>query len=286
VTTVQLADASAFSAGATPEIVFTVKGHRCAFTMEAPGDQTIPSVFLVGLPKAGSTLLTHLMKPLVQAAGLAFVSAPDVLRRLGVAPKDFPAEINQVFQPQGYAFGGFRSLPGALALPAFAADRTVLLIRDPRDMLTSLYFSVAHSQHPPGPGIGGALAATFEAKRREANDMDIDDFVLSRARGVVVQYGKVERKLRRIPHKLYRYEDVIFDKLGWANDMMAYLDLSPPPGVLKQVVTRNDVRPDVEDMTRHVRKVTPGDHIEKLKPETITELNGQLGPLLQKYGYT
>lgn len=273
------------SSDADLKIAFTVKGFDCAFTMAAPGDPATRSVFLIGLPKAGSTLLTHLMKPVARAAGLAFVSIPDALRTIGVAPMDIPPEVNRAFQPAGYAFAGFRALPGALALPPYAADRTVLLVRDPRDMLTSLYFSVAQSHKPPGGGVGGGLAATFEDRRREAMGMNIDEFVLARAAVVSGQYRAVEGKLRGLGHRLYRYEDIIFDKLAWADDMVAYLSLTVAREAIERAVANNDARPTVEDATRHVRKVTPGDHIEKLKAVTIAELNARLAPILEKYGY-
>ncbi|MBA3812152.1 MAG: hypothetical protein H0X27_11035, partial [Caulobacteraceae bacterium] len=138
------------------KIAFEVGGHRCALAIPPPGDPGVGTVFLLGLPKAGSTLLARLMTPVVRSAGLTYVAVQDALHGLGVPPGDYPAEVNRAFQPNGYAFGGFRSLPGALALPPYACDRTVLLVRDPRDMLTSLYFSLALSHAPPGGGAGGA----------------------------------------------------------------------------------------------------------------------------------
>ena len=103
---------------------------------------------------------------------------------------------------------------------------------------------------------------------------------------VASQYRVVEGKLRNIPHKLYRYEDIIFDKLAWANDMLAYLGLAAPAAVVERLVAQNDLRPPVEEITQHVRKVVPGDHREKLKTETIAELNTRLAPILEKYGYS
>ncbi len=267
------------------EIAFEVDGHRCAFTVPPPGDLEVRTVFLLGLPKAGSTLLARLMTPVTRSAGLTFVAVQDALHRLGVPPKEYPAEVNRAFQPSGYAFGGFRSLPGALALPPYACDRTVLLVRDPRDMLTSLYFSLALSHAPPGAGAGGGLVREFHERRRAVNAMDIDTFALSAAGVVADQYRTVERKLAGIGHRLYRYEDIIFDKAAWAADMVAYLGLEASATVVARAVAAADQRPPVEDASAHVRKVTPGDHVEKLKPATIAELNTRLAPVLRAYGY-
>jgi hypothetical protein len=246
----------------------------------------VASVFLAGLPKAGSTLLNRLMRPITQAAGLAFYALPEELRSLGVRPADFPAELTQLFQPKGYAFGGFRSLPGQLRLPPFAKGRTILLVRDPRDMLTSLYFSIAFSHAPPGSGAGGKLAEDFERRRREATGGSIDEFVLGTINTVQGQFRQVENKLKGLDAKVYRYEDIIFDKQRWAEDMVAHLGLPAPAEAVSKAVAANDVKPTDEDPSRHVRKVAPGDHADKLKPETIRKLNEGLAEILERYSYT
>jgi hypothetical protein len=66
-----------------------------AFRLELPPStgEDVASVFLAGLPKAGSTLLNRLMRPIPEAAGLAFYALPEELRSLGVRPADFPAEL-------------------------------------------------------------------------------------------------------------------------------------------------------------------------------------------------
>ncbi len=253
--------------------------------MPAPGDPAVPSAFLIGLPKAGSTLLNRLLRPIAAAAGLTFVGLQESLHQGGVGPKDTPAEVNAAFAPFGYAFGGFRSLPGAFELPSYAAGRTVLLVRDPRDMLTSLYFSLAYSHRPPGGGAGGVLAAAFAEQRREVGASDIDTFVLDNVETVLGQFRRVGRKLAHIPHRTWRYEDVIFDKLTWAGEMVDYLDLRVDERVVAEAARDNDVRPEAEDVTEHIRQVTPGDHRAKLRPDTIAKLDEQLAPVLQRYRY-
>ena len=267
------------------EIVFELNGHAFSFSTPPPGDTSIPSVFLIGLPKAGSTLLNRLMRPLTTAAGLSYVGLQETLFAMGVAAPAIPAEANAAFAPTGYAFGGFRSIPNGIVIPPYAADRTVLLVRDPRDMLTSLYFSLARSHRPPGTTVGEGLAESFNAQREAISQMGIDEFALERARMVLGQYRTVTNKLTGVPHRVYRYEDVIFDKLPWTRDMLDYLGLAPPPALIEKVVASNDVRPKVEDTSQHVRKVAPGDHREKLRPETIEALNVLFEPILRQHRY-
>jgi len=267
------------------EIAFEVNGRQFTFSMPPPGDASIPSVFLVGLPKAGSTLLNRLMSPITKAAGLSYVSLQDILFGMGVSAKAVPREVNAAFAPTGFVFGGFRSLSGGFSIPPFAADRTVVLVRDPRDMLTSLYFSLASSHRAPGNAVGEALAKTFSNQRDAVSRTSIDEFVLEKTRLVLGQFRTLVDKLDGIPHRHYRYEDIIFEKLAWARDMVDYLGLNVPPALVERVVAANDVLPDAENPKMHVRKVVPGDHREKLRAETIAELDVRLKPILRRYRY-
>jgi hypothetical protein len=186
-----------------------------------------------------------------------------------------------VFEPHGFAYGSFRYLPWPL--PTFAAGRTVMLLRDPRDALTSLYFSIAYSHRPPGSAQGQKLLRKFEARRADARAGSIDGFVLREAPG---HLRAIEKTMANLPaHRLYRYEDVIFDKLAWTHDMLDFLKLDVPGRLVEAVVARNDIVPDAEAPLEHIRHVTPGDHRNKLQPQTIEALNELFGRVMGKFGY-
>jgi hypothetical protein len=237
----------------------------------------LPSIFIIGLLKSGSTLLNRIMRPICTASGLTFRSPANEMVERGLKLKD--ADID--FQPFEHAYGGFRDLPWPL--PDFAADRTILLVRDPRDALTSLYFSVAYSHVPPGTAESPKLLRAFEARRARVREMAIDDFVLGEAEN---QERLIARTLEHLPrHRLYRYEEIIFDKLAWAADMVEYLGLSPPARLVSTVVARNDLVPAEDAPLEHIRHVTPGDHRDKLRPETIAALDVRFERVMERLGY-
>jgi hypothetical protein len=238
----------------------------------------LPSVFIVGLVKSGSTLLNRIMRPISAASGLTCRAFANELRQRGLSLKHADPD----FEPFGYAYGGFRDLPWPL--PDFGANRTVLLVRDPRDALTSSYFSVAYSHVPPGTSDSPKMLQAFETRRAQARETAIDDFVLREAES---HARLIRRVLANIaPHKLYRYEEIIFDKQAWAADMVEYLGLSPPPNLVSMVVARNDVVPSADAPLEHIRHVTPGDHRNKLRPETIAALDARFERLMKKMGYS
>jgi hypothetical protein len=238
----------------------------------------LSSVFIVGLVKSGSTLLNRIMRPITVAAGLTYRSPASELFQRGLNIRR--ASID--FEPLGFAYGGFRDLPWPL--PDYAADRTILLVRDPRDALTSFYFSLAYSHAPPGATDSPALLEAFEARRDRVRAMTIDDFVLLEA---PAHARLIRRTLGNAPRsRLYRYEEIIFDKQAWAIDMVEYLRLTPPPHLVSTVVARNDVVPAEDAPLEHIRHVTPGDHLDKLRPETIAALDARFARLMRKMGYS
>ena len=235
------------------------------------------SVFIVGLVKSGSTLLNSLLRPLVARAGLEYRAPASELFQQGVELRKSSVS----FEPQGYAYGSFRYLPWPL--PTFASGRTVMLVRDPRDALTSLYFSVAYSHRPPGSAQGDKLLRKFEARRADARAGSIDAFVLREAPG---HLRTIEKTMTNLPaHRLYRYEDVIFDKLEWTHDLLDYLKLDVPARLVEAVVARNDILPNDEMPLEHIRRVTPGDHRAKLQPQTMATLNALFEGVLGRFGY-
>lgn len=235
------------------------------------------SLFLVGLIKSGSTLLNRLMKPVTESAGFVFEAPANDLRQQGLELRD----ADLTFVAEGHAYGGFRNLPWPL--PDFAAGRTVFLARDPRDALTSLYYSVAYSHRPPGTTAGDALLRGFEARRTRALGQAIDDFVLQEA---PARAHLIEETLCHMPsHRMYRYEEVIFSKQAWVVDMMDYLGLVVAERRVAQIVARHDITPAEEAPHEHIRRVTPGDHREKLRPDTVQRLDNILSPVLRRLGY-
>ena len=259
-------------------------GKEVELRLPEPGNG--PSFFVIGLPKAGSTLLNNIMRPISQSAGYSFFSLNASLRELGIRIDEIAYRKSDViFDAEGYCYGGFRSIPKSLGLPAYAKGRTLALVRDPRDMLTSLYFSAAYSHRPPQVSEA-QLATKFAARRSDAAAANIDEFVLSRAGDLLENYNKFWDTIQEFDARIYKYEDIIFKKRDWIKDITAYLGLIVAENIIDQTLVRVDIVPEKEDFTAHVRTVTPGDHQQKLAAETIKQLNTILEPVLTRYAYT
>ncbi|GAB5377666.1 MAG: hypothetical protein AcusKO_41280 [Acuticoccus sp.] len=83
-----------------------------------------------------------------------------------------------------------------------------------------------------------------------------------------------------------RYEDVIFQKAVFARDIAAVLSAEVAPQRLDAIAAQNDVRPDEERPTEHIRQVRPGNFAEHLSQEAQDYLRTKFAPIFARFGYT
>ena len=252
------------------------------FNVHVPEAANRESFFVFGLPKAGSTLLHNVMREACQAAKIPVISIAGDAFNAGVPFVKIGKDVEKVLFGRGYAYLDFRAFFCFEPHFDFSRYRKVLLVRDPRDMLVSLYFSLKKSHQIPQQGV---LASKMKATREKLRDMDINTFVLNRASGVVRQFGRY-RPLMGRNLKLYRYEDIIFDKSSWLRDMLDFLDVQLGVDEIHEIADRHDIRPDRENTGAHVRQVTPGNFRRHLSPECIEQLNELLSDILEEHGYS
>jgi hypothetical protein len=241
--------------------------------------------FAFGLHKAGSSLLLKAVRRLVNGTPLSYF---DFDLRAGLA--DIPAnvtisptvqeQLNQLFSISGVVFGGWRVFPDRYTLPLSTSTPTLLLIRDLRDCVTSHYFSAKFSHTTSAPG-----GAAIQERREQLRDVEIDEFVLSIAEESLQRLEDYERALSQTKLLLLRYEDIIFSKEKLLTSICTHFGIEVRPAKLARIARDLDERPASEDIFSHVRKVTPGDHRQKLKSSTIDRLNFVFGDALRRYNY-
>lgn len=255
-----------------------------------PPASEAPSVLAMSLAKAGSTLLYGMLQSLAPHAGLAYFSLEDQLFALGVPPNDRPPAASRLFRDRGYLYGGFRSFPH-YDIPILGRARGVFLMRDPRDMIVSLYYSIAQSHRVPeregAASSGGGGANYMRQGRSEAARLTLDQYCAS----AVIQYAKLLEGylaagiLRRPNIAIYRYEDVIFEKRAWLGDICRWYDWPITPGVRNAVADRFDIVPEATDPAAHIRQVKPGNYRAELSPAGIELVERSLRPFMRIFGY-
>ena len=197
--------------------------------------------------------------------------------------------------------GCFAPIRFFVDVPNLDKYSVILHLRDPRDVLVSMYFSYCFI-HP------GEVAANSGYRRRVA-DEGIDAFVLNKVSDRSAMYrgdygtgGHVEDLVGNLPKRyeayidrllgkpnviFVRYEEMVTDYRSWLEKFIAPFPLENRGRVVEELVAMSpELFPRrTQDVMSHVRHVTPGDYREKLKPSTIRELNAVFGDVLDVLGY-
>ena len=166
----------------------------------------------------------------------------------------------------------------------------IVQIRDPRDILVSGYFSFGwiHSD--------AKWSEETKQKREAIKLMSIDEYVLKTAetdfwgKPLKERYQPILNISTTIDSQItiVKYEEMVMDFKSWLLKVIKPFQFNP---VLETIFLercyqkyRKEFEKNNESLT-HKRKITPGDHREKLRPETIKKLNHIFQDVLLKFNY-
>ncbi len=251
---------------------------------EVRRDDGRPAFFLYGVRKSGSSIMNAMVTSLARMNDVQYVDVAGMLfgKGVGVGAWQSDPAMGGLLHG-GNVFGGFRDAPlGIEDHPLVRRSRSVLLVRDPRDALVSEYFSNAYSHSIPEEGE--AREHMLEQRRR-ALRASVAEYVLRMAPGFRATLRHYAPFLRHPGLRLYRYERAIIDKRWFLRDVCDHWGWGVSEVQLDQILGWADVMPAEENPTAFVRKVTPGDHREKLDTATIAALDDLLRDELRLFGY-
>lgn len=260
-----------------------VKRSLCGVEFDLRDGQE-PARFVFGIRKSGSSIMNSMLNGVANFSGQEVVDVAGKMFAAGVRVNVWrkEADLADFFVP-GNIYGGFRDAPTVIFdKPSFASARGILLVRDPRDALSSEYFSNAytHSLPPEGPAREQmmkerekALAASIEQFARENSP---------RFRQTMREYIPL---LGHPGFRVYHYEKAIMDKAWFLRDSADFLGLPLSDHEIGLILGWADVKPDVERPDQFIRRVTPGDHKSKFSPELIDHLDTLFAEELKLFGY-
>lgn len=249
-----------------------------------PDESVGKSYFALSVHKAGSVLFEKVIGDICTASGRPKFDLEPQLFRQGVILGDCPRDAVRLLERPGLVFTGFRS-PFLLSdVRQYRSSDKLLLVRDPRDIAVSFYFSMAKSHTVPQSGE--AKQAILDLRAR-AEQGDVVQFILG---GSV---NPVFSNLTKFTHqvqvlkgfKTFRYEDIIFSKREWCAQIAQSLDIDLPPATLDQIADRHDVRPSTESPDQHVRQVTPGNYKKYLDERALTYIESRCGEIFDFFQY-
>lgn len=247
-----------------------------------------PAYFALSVRKCGSSLFNNICRALAQHSQCNFMDVGDQFFRANVPEVSYlndPALLALLHPRNGY--GGFRNFPKVLMQsPLFLDSPKLIMIRDPRDALVSEYFSIAYSHPVPASDTGHSEVADYlEKDRARALEMGLENFVVRRAAAMtrtMLNYAPVAKDIHTT---ILKYEDYIFDKRSLISVIAQKFSWRADELVTTQILSWADVRPQEEQPTAFIRKVTPGDHREKLNPQAISQITETLRPAMELFNY-
>ncbi len=194
-------------------------------------------------------------------------------------------DIEQIFLPKGYCYSGFRIVPpNMVAVLTQLSGKKILMVRDPRDMLVSRYYSQKFSH--PFPEAGTLQFSAQVNALRDATLDSIDRFCIFSVELYLRAFRDYQAFLDDSSVKIVKYEDVVFDKLSLARKIRDWFSLDIPCARLNELVEPFNVLPAEDRPHEHIRQVHPGDHKRKLQPETIEVLNATLEKFIRRFDYS
>lgn len=251
--------------------------------VDVPAPRDGGSIFVIGGHKTGSTLLQKIVADIAKETGLPAIPVESRVWSQGLAIKDWPRDLYALLERDGYVFYSFRWLQKLPEVRAFGAARKIFLVRDPRDIAVSYYYSMAKSHVIPK---GGRSRNQLMGLRKAANILPIDEFILAGHAGPILR--NIERFASFLGDErstFYKYEDVIYEKQEWVKRLCCDLGVTLSGDRIEDIAGRHDIFPEQEDPGAHIRRVAPGGYREKLSDRAIDYIRDQHPVFFAKYGY-
>ena len=173
------------------------------------------------------------------------------------------------------------SMGAPLLMEALPESRMILLVRDPRDIVSSML---------DGARKGGWMYRRKESddwKRKALPDNDPNTFVRKRSRKYLQHAGNAKKAYdaHQGPKALVKYEDLRADTLGTMKRIYSTLDIPIDEGELFRVVQKHsweNIPEEQKGEGKFYRKATPEGWREDLTPEQAEIVERITSPLLKE----
>ncbi len=218
------------------------------------------------------------VKKLAQSAGAPMINIASEYFEAG-QNIEITDETLELFKPNGYFYGPFRQSQNCVEVPDYENYKRFLVVRDPRDILTSFYFSARFSHRKPGQTEG-------DVREENTKIPPIEKYVIKQANKMLPRWRKYVEMLSSDPDlKVYKYEYIIDNFEDWARDVSEHCTLPAKEKMIQALAEKHVSDVSIEDVRKHRRQIRSGDHARKLDQETIDKLDIIFADVLDAFGY-
>jgi hypothetical protein len=189
------------------------------------------------------------------------------------------AFLNDCFKTKGYIYGPLRTY---IEIPDIEEYKVVLILRDPRDVMVSHYFSMAYSHK--------MINKDFFKLRKNALSKTIDELVFEISDYYYETYKNYSTLLNNKNMMFVSYDHIISSPAQFLNKILDFtcIDLNEDQknNILMNELNYSSQKSMTEKFNHHRRSGKSGDYKNKLKPETIDLLNQKFEEIIKVYGFT
>ncbi|MDQ7788257.1 MAG: sulfotransferase domain-containing protein [Thermodesulfovibrionales bacterium] len=239
------------------------------------------SIMYFTVHRCASQFILNILRQCAADTGMTYVNIASYFWRGG---KLYGGNTDDVFKRLGYIYGPFYGLDReefTLSIPKFDDFKILLMLRDPRDVLTSYYFHHAYELYD-NPAKEGFV----EERSRETLSKTIDEWVIDKSTVFRDRYRTYLSTFADKPNVFVsKYEDMIRDFNTWLDSLQKFMHINVSAKTLSSIMQKTDFCTAKEDVKAHKRQVVPGDHMRKLKKETISHLNSEFKEILETLKY-
>jgi lipopolysaccharide transport system ATP-binding protein len=243
---------------------------------QAFGDPAVPTLMHMTHVKAGSTWINGILQCLFggrcapRGKLVASATGGDIARH--------------VFAPGRVYRAMFLTREEFQAHPELRDIKRFIIIRDLRDTLVSLYFSLKISHPLDNPSV--------EVQRKILHGLSEEEGLAHLIDTHIASVAHLQRSWLGHGEILLRYEDIMADPLGQLRAAwIDRLELPVPPGALDRAIRRTHFeniyrrRLGEEDVASHGRRGAPGDWRNHFTPGIRRHFAGKFGEVLIATGH-
>lgn len=240
------------------------------------------SVISASMHKAGSTIMDLILVEFMKARGYEIDRIALEVPRSPLPERDIFIQAQDDMILEDVYYGVARG-PYVAEMPILEKLKVIAQVRDPRDCITSAYFSFKVSHVPPKDP---EKKKAFMERRKKLENLSIDGYALSQVESYKRRM-EILRNLLNGPGEtlLLRYEDMVQQTEGWLGQIGGFIDQPVTDELRETLGEKIDFSVSAEAVTKHKRQVTPGDHLRKLKPETVEQMTQKMRSELEYFGY-
>jgi hypothetical protein len=246
------------------------------------------SILFFTIYKAASSFIGGFMRKVADETGITPVNLDGYFYQIakgGEWERSGRVLVDVPYQSTGYFYGPFRSFNRGI--PNIDDYKIFLVLRDPRDVVVSAYYSIYSHVMPLVEGK--KQKQTRVNRRKKLGRQTVDEHVINKLGSdsrFLDRYVEYHRELMGKPNVFFlKYEDMVTDFDPWLDRLLEFLELNVSPQLIEEIRASANFKVSKEDIYKHKRQVTPGDHKRKLKAETIDILNKNTEEILKLYGY-